>query len=127
MKKVLMILFSFLVASSTVFVNPSIQPNFAAIDKNDAHYLFHDGANVVVLDQSEMEDTKGKWVWNTLSGLVNGTFSAWGYSMQHPYDSTLSGFGNAFLGGFAGGFIAPSITWRTGLSYFAGGYFGSMW
>ncbi len=74
-----------------------------------------------------MKETEGEWAWNIFSGLANGAFTALGYSTRHPYDSTLSGFGNAFLGGFAAGFVAPSITLRTGASYFAGGYFGSWW
>ena len=97
------------------------------MSKADSQFLFQDGAKVATLDKAEMQKTEGKWVWNTFSGLVNGSFTALGYSVRHPYDSTLSGFGNAFLGGFAAGFIAPSITFRTGASYFAGGYSGSWW
>ncbi len=71
MKKVLMILFSFLVVSSSVFANPSIQPNPATLDKNDARYLFDDGANMVVLDQAEMERTEGKF-WPIIFALTFG-------------------------------------------------------
>jgi len=98
------------------------------MSKADTQALFGKQAvqvNAVKLDKGEMAKTSGKWAWNTFSGLANGSFAALGYTVRHPYDSTLSGIGKAFLGGFAAGFVAPSITYRSAASYFAGGYFGS--
>ena len=127
MKKLLAMVLSLFVVSSVAFAKPASEVDFATMNKADSQFLFQSDARVVTLDNAEMAETEGEWAWNVFSGLTNGAFTSLGYATSHPYSSTWSGMVNSFAGGFAAGFVSPSITFRTGASYFAGGFFGSLW
>ncbi len=132
MKKLFAIFVTFIMvgsvaSASSISVQKSVQKRVLSEYQKSVLFGNQQVEIVSVLNDEQMQNVEGKVWMNLFSGFVNGTFSAWGYSMKHPYDSTWSGFKNAFVGGFVGGFIAPSITVETGLSYFASGYFGSWW
>ena len=118
--------------SSVAFAKPTETLDFATMSKTDSQFLFQDGAKVAVLDNTEMEETEGKWVANFISGFISGGAAATGYYLDHEDEEStweiVKGSSDVFISSFVGGFIAPGYgtvkaAVRTGASYFGAGYF----